>query len=341
MLIKISAGDSQAAELLIRQLPRKSAFWNGIEFAVNKAVERCDWWVVCHSGGLLQEEEVFCDPDHIVFISMEPPDWGCPRSFYNQFNYLISCDRHAHHRNIILKNGLTWWVGLKVKFENGHQISPEFSYDYDSLSSLRPQQKQNRISVITSGAKSFHGHVKRLKFLEKLASNEISRHIDFFGGHCHPIEDKMDALASYRYNLAIENSNVPHYWSEKLADPLLGWCMPVYHGCPNIERYFPQRSMVRININDFNATVRALWDLLESDLYSRSLAYIKYARELVLNDYNIFQLIAETCSGKANRYEICSLRPMSYFAHLDNRFDRKLIRKTRLLAANLVRDLYS
>jgi hypothetical protein len=339
MIIKISAGASSKAELLLRQLSKKDPAFAGIQFVVNQPVNRCDWWVVCHSSGLPCQEEVMCDPAHTLFISMEPPDWGCPRSFYNQFSHLISCDRSARHRNQSYRNGLTWWVGLKVKFENGHQISPVCSFDYDSLLALEPQKKKNRISVITSTGKHFSGHKKRLKFLERLSANEISKHIDFFGGYQNPVEDKMDALRGYRYHLALENSVEPDYWTEKLADPLLAWCLPVYYGCPNIESYLPRGSLVSINIQNFDLTVRALWELLESDLYERSIGQIKAAREMVLNQYNIFQLISETCNVPAGRHEVCSLRPLSFFAQHESRLDRRLIRKTRSFVGKLTRGL--
>ncbi len=280
-----------------------------------------------------------CDPSHLVFISMEPPDWGCPSSFYDQFSHLISCDRSAHHGNQIFRNGLTWWVGLKVKFENDHQISPRCSFDYDSLLALEPQEKKNKISVITSTGKHFLGHKKRLRFLERLSANEISKHVDFFGGYHNPVEDKMDALGGYRYHLALENSVVPDYWTEKLADPLLAWCLPVYYGCPNIESYLPPGSLVSIDIDRFDLTVRVLWELLESDVYERSLGQIRAAREMVLNQYNIIQLIAETCSAPAQCHEMCSLRPLSFFAKRDSRLDLRFIRKTRSVVGKLARSL--
>lgn len=341
MIIKISAGETSKAELLLRQLSKKNPAFAGIKFVVNEQVDRCDWWVVCHSSGLPWQEQVMCDPGHIVFISMEPPDWGCPRSFYNQFSHLISCDRSARHKNQIFSNGLTWWVGLKVKFEHGHQISSEYSFDYDSLLALEPQVKKNKISVITSAGKCFPGHRRRLRFLERLSAHEISKHIEFFGGYHNPVEDKMDALGGYKYHLALENSVVPDYWTEKLADPLLAWCLPIYYGCPNIESYFPRGSLVSIDIDNFDQTVRSLWKLLESDLHEKSIGAIKSAREMVLNQYNIFQLISEVCSAPAERNEVCSIRPASYFAQRDRRLDRRLINKSRSVLGKLNGRLFS
>ncbi len=341
IIIKVSFGRREMAGLLARQTPGFSCSWNGLKFVINQPVDRCDWWVVCHSSGLPCQEEVLCDPAHTVFISMEPPDWGCPRSFYNQFSHLISCDRTVRHKNQIFRNGLTWWVGLKVKFENGHQISPVCSFDYDSLLALEPQEKKNKISVITSAGKHFPGHKKRLRFLERLSAHEISKHIDFFGGYHNPVEDKMEALGGYRYHLALENSVVPDYWTEKLADPLLAWCLPIYYGCPNIGSYFPRDSLVSIDIDNFDQTVQSLWGLLETDLHEKSIGPIKVAREMVLSQYNIFQLMSVVCNAPAERHEVCSIRPISHFAQRDSRLDQRLIRKTHSILGKLVRGLSS
>ena len=48
MIIKISAGESSKAELLLRQLSKKAPAYDGIQFLVNQPVDRCDWWIVCH-----------------------------------------------------------------------------------------------------------------------------------------------------------------------------------------------------------------------------------------------------------------------------------------------------
>jgi len=39
--------------------------------------------------------------------------------------------------------------------------------------------------------------------------------------------------------ITIENYQEPHYFSEKIMDPLLCNCVPIYLGCKNINSYFP------------------------------------------------------------------------------------------------------
>jgi hypothetical protein len=335
MIIKISSGLKQYANLLLRQTPHGSGVWRGAKFVVNEPVDYCDWWVVCHAGGLLKQESVNCDPNHLVFISMEPPDWGRPTEFYNQFSHIIAVDRKIDHPNVILRNGLTWWAGLQVKFKDGHQFSSQYKHDYDSFKSLPIPKKENRISVITSKNKYFHGHKKRLQFLDRLAQHEISQHIDFFGGHHHPVDDKLDALLGYKYHLALENSVVPNYWTEKLADPLLAWCKPIYYGCPNIDDFLPSSSVAKVDLDDFESSVNLMKRLLISNDYEKSISSVATARSMVLDNHNIFQLITDVCDRPASSLQNVTLNPHSYFQATARRLDRRVLRKMKSIVKKI------
>ena len=100
----------------------------------------------------------------------------------------------------------------------------------------------------------------------------------------------MDALAGYKYHLALENSVVPDYWTEKLADPFglvpsnLLW-MSKYNS------YFPSDSLVTIDIDDFDSTLQILWQLLESNRHAQSIDSIKSARSLFLMNIISFSLL--------------------------------------------------
>jgi hypothetical protein len=52
-------------------------------------------------------------------------------------------------------------------------------------------------------------------------------------------EDMCKMVESYHFHICIENFQTPHYFSEKIINPLLAGTTPVYLGCKNIESYFP------------------------------------------------------------------------------------------------------
>jgi len=310
--VRISAGSTEHSNLLLRHTPQLSGIWNDIHFYVNQDIDECDWWVVLHGNGLKEEESTFCDPNKIVLVSMEPPSWGYPVKFYNQFSHIVSCDRRVDSRKLIKKNGITWWIGLKVNFGKTHTFLPDYDYSYDSLSNMSIPNKSNRISIITSKNKSFPGHRKRLEFIDKLSRHSISEHIDFFGAPHNAIDDKAEALVPYKYHICLENSRCNDYWTEKLADPLLTFTLPIYWGCPNAYDYLPFGSFVPIDIEDFDNSVSIIRSLIKNDTYSTSLSVLTKARELILNKFNIFNLLASICTSNAeDNLQKCTLRPLA------------------------------
>ena len=326
IIIKVSAGNSVISSLFLRQTPGRKGVWGDCHFIVNQPVKRCDWWVVCHGSSLQQPDSTLCDPDHIVYISMEPIEGGVGvvDAFLKQFSKVVLCDRSVSHSDITYANGLTWWVGMNVRHENGHHFSPEFTYDYDSFKAMIRPEKKRRISVICSKNQSLPGHHKRLAFLEKLRKHPISEHIDFFGGGFQSIPDKWDAIAPYKYHLVLENSVVPDYWSEKLGDAFLGFAYPIYSGCPNISDYFSQDSLRVIDIDNFNQSVAVLEELIRNDPYEQHLGEIEKARNQILDQYNIFQMMADICNKPAKRYVKCKLKPVS---HVARSWPRRMVRK--------------
>ena len=138
-IIKVSAGLPKNQKLLLRQTPEVKGVWGDCKFLVNSNVDRCDWWFVLHGSGLVNTEECLCDPNHIVYVSMEPNEKisRISNKFLNQFSHLITCDRNIDHPNVTYMNWLTWWVGIVVNKAHGkHIISQNYKTDYDQLSNM-------------------------------------------------------------------------------------------------------------------------------------------------------------------------------------------------------------
>jgi len=307
--VKVTTSNQHLPDIFLRQTPGRKGIWGGCHFIINKPIERCDWWVICHKSAIRDLEVTNCDPAHIVYISMEPTEGLTPDIFFKQFRKLILCDRSVSHPDITYANGTTWWTGIQVKFDDGHNFLPTISHDYDSLSSMYPPPKKNRISVICSNKNWFPGHKKRLQFLEKLQQHPVAEYIDFYGGGHNHILDKLDAILPYKYHLVLENSNIENYWSEKIGDPLLGFALPIYYGCPNINEYLPDNSFIKIDIDNFKETVAILEKSIREDIYSQHLPAIIEARKMILQKYNIFQLMADVCKQSATEYLPCSVMP--------------------------------
>lgn len=50
---------------------------------------------------------------------------------------------------------------------------------------------------------------------------------------------ETEPYLGYHFHIAIENFRTPHYFSEKIINPLLCGTTPIYWGCENIDEYFP------------------------------------------------------------------------------------------------------
>eukprot|EP00899_Mesostigma_viride_P008957 jgi/Mesvir1/18062/Mv09373-RA.1 len=55
-------------------------------------------------------------------------------------------------------------------------------------------------------------------------------------------DDKIGAFHRYRFCVAMENSNMPDYVTEKLFDALRAGCLPLYMGAPNVDMFMPYNS---------------------------------------------------------------------------------------------------
>lgn len=53
----------------------------------------------------------------------------------------------------------------------------------------------------------------------------------------------------YKFVLAVENAMADNYISEKLINPMLAYCIPIYVGCPEVVQHFNPKSF--INVNEF------------------------------------------------------------------------------------------
>lgn len=86
------------------------------------------------------------------------------------------------------------------------------------------------------------------------------RHFNNVGG---PVKDKLGFIRNYRFCIAIENTSSPGYTTEKLVEPLLAGCIPLYWGDPEVGRDFNPDCMV--NLSDFADFEAAIAHVLALD----------------------------------------------------------------------------
>lgn len=151
--------------------------------------------------------------------------------------------------------------------------------------------KMDRVSWVTSNATHKEGHKLRMGLKDFLVENQFD--FDLFGRGFQPIDDKYDAIAPYKYSLAIENFSCEDYWTEKIADCFLSWTTPIYWGAKNISSYFPPGAVIQIDPTDPARALAIIREAIAADFHGASASALAEARDLVLNKYQLFPHVSD------------------------------------------------
>lgn len=258
------------------------------QFYVNEIIPDPDFVIV--RGKSIKKETTFnVAPENLILTTSEPLSvLAYPRDYCRQFGLVCSCQETLKHKNVIYTPAiLQWYVGASFN-SKGEGIS---QIDYDTFKTMPTPEKSKLISIIGSNKAFTQGHLDRIRFIERLKEHYGDK-VDIFGRGYNDFDDKWSVIAPYKYHIVIENSTTKYYWTEKLADCYIGEAYPIYHGCTNIDEYFPKESYTAIDINNFEETVKTIDALIERNAYEESRQALKECKELVLEDYNMFNYLA-------------------------------------------------
>ncbi|OJU54281.1 MAG: hypothetical protein BGN96_13430 [Bacteroidales bacterium 45-6] len=263
--------------------------------------------VKCHEGGLL-------------FISGEPPlSRVYPQQFVNQFDLFITTHQHIKHKNVKLNQlAINWHFGLSFK-------TKKQKYNFDQLVHLPAPKKKKLFSVVTSSKKMMPGHNYRQKIIDNLRK-DFGDYIDFYGDGVNNVEYKADALLPYMFHISMENTVVDHYWSEKFADSFLGYTIPIYGGCPNVEKYFGDKGYFKFDLKDYSSLKKIIEYILSSpqQIYHEMFDNMNQLRDKILHEYNFYNLVDEViqkgevqassgiCKKTILPYEYCTFYKLQF-----------------------------
>ena len=66
------------------------------------------------------------------------------------------------------------------------------------------------------------------------------------------------------------------------------YTIPIYYGCTNIHDYFPEGSILHIDINDIDESVENIKEAIYSNYYEKNFEALLEARKLYLSKYHFF-----------------------------------------------------
>ncbi len=116
--------------------------------------------------------------------------------------------------------------------------------------------KKYNVCIIASNKRDTAGQLLR----HMIISHKESQIDLICGGGYKPIDYKLEVLKDYRYSIVIENGKYDYYFSEKLLDCFFTGTIPIYCGCPSIDKFFNTDGMILfsqeddLNLNDISET---------------------------------------------------------------------------------------
>jgi Glycosyltransferase family 10 (fucosyltransferase) C-term len=166
---------------------------------------------------------------------------------------------------------------------------------FRELNEMPPPPKERTCSWITSGISRTANHRKRLQFIQMLKASEIQ--FDLYGRGLPAdaqsngeLKNKWHGMASYYYNLAIENyAENDWYVSEKLWDSLLAWCLPIYYGGSAADKLLPPGSFLRLPSLDEKGVAYIQEVTATPDAWYAAKEAIAEARQVILHKLNLLE----------------------------------------------------
>lgn len=226
-------------------------------------------------------------PQRRMLITAEPPGIKTYREgFCDQFGIIRGPVGHPGAGRVYVPTqpALNWFYGVGFRGMIANET-------FDHLLAMPPPEKIAAISVVLSKKSQLPKHRARLRFVEA-AKARLGERLQIFGRGFREIDDKAEAIRPYAYHLVLENNDLAHFWTEKTADCYLGWALPLFSGCANLDAYFPAESFIRLDIARPEKAITVMERVLAEAPYGARLAAIAEARARLLQEYNLFPILA-------------------------------------------------
>lgn len=125
-----------------------------------------------------------------------------------------------------------------------------------------------------------HKNRNRVLFFQKLSRykrvDSAGKVLNNIGGPIPGAQPgKIEFLRSYKFNITFENRSLAGYTTEKIYDPMVARCMPIYWGNPQIVEHFNPKSF--INYFDFPNEDAVIEKIIELDQDDSK--YLEYMRQ--------------------------------------------------------------
>lgn len=136
-------------------------------------------------------------------------------------------------------------------------------------------------SFIVSNAK--YSDPIRIKFFEELSKyKKVDSGGKILNNINKTINNKIEFLSNYKFNIAFENSNMDGYTTEKITDAFISNTVPIYWGNKLISKEFDEKSY--INVNNFSSISDAISYIIYLDQNNSEYLNILKSNKLIKNE---------------------------------------------------------
>lgn len=284
---------------ILLQTPNCSGEINGCKFHlfsqknIHELPKEADAIIVLNSP--IEDIKLKTHLELTFLISQEAanPRYSWHKNSFKYFNNVYT-QWHVRKKNIYPSHGfLTWYI--------------EKNYDELNQLDILDFNRTNNVAYIGNKESILPGQVKRNEFVEALQKAFSNKNIaiDLLGRtYDNPIDNKFDTLSTYKYGIAIENTLIDHYWTEKISDIFLAGALPFYVGPKNIYDYFPKDSLILLDFDNIENSINIIEKAIYNNEYEKRINAIKEARNKILNDYNLFYAFSTIIKHKINNDNI-------------------------------------
>lgn len=259
-----------------RQMPGGGPVWKNLEVVDN--LQEADLYVVFDRLPAHLEPKV--KRQKVIYMRREPPHIFQDVNI-NQENYFATFNYPSFTSDF---NPVTWWLDKT----------------YDELKATDYSQKSKKLSAVVTNKWR-----KRTEFV-KLAASKI-KELEVWGRWIYNGSDedfrstssykgvidgsagatsKAIGLEPYQYSMCLENCSVDSYWTEKIADSILCWTVPIYFGASNIHKFFPPQSVIQIDMR--KSSIDQIKEVISTPPNDAQIEALAEARRRILDEYNMW-----------------------------------------------------
>ena len=225
-------------------------------------------------------------PEQTLFFTGEP----------DEFNFTKHMWDWIHPSCHIYKRPINHWHSFIGYPEFKKMVFPDKTKDLSWVTTSHGDKNTPKNIQITEGQrlrmlfldKFLEKHPNKMYLYGRNLRDYFSRQdFRFCGGE---LTDAWDGVRDFRYSLAFETSWQEGYFC-KLYDPILAGCMPIYWGCPDLERYLPKNSFIRVDLRkDLDSVCNEVVEIVKSDFREQNLDELEAAKELLLDTWNMWEI---------------------------------------------------